>query len=331
MTIIWGDSMDLKVSVIGAGGLGTAIAQLISVNTDSVYLHARRQKVVDEIIQTGYNTEYYPNLELAKNIIPTNDFNHIKECDIVFFCVPSFGIRTALKELSKYICKDCILVSTAKGIEYPSLKTMSEIVKEYFNRSPVVLSGPNFAFEIALSLFTIANIASNDQKSLNKVKNVLNTDKFKAKVNNDVIGTEYCGVIKNINAIAYGICEGMNLNDNARYAVMTKGFNETKDIIESIGGKRETVNDYCGFGDLVLTATSRESRNHTLGMLYGQKIVVDEKASGIIFEGKNSINAIKELCEKNSVNSTIVNFVYDVMMNLTPPKIAFNNLWNEIE
>ena len=323
--------MGLKVSVIGAGGLGTAIAQLISVNTDSVYLHARRKKVVDDIIKTGYNTEYYPNLKLADNIIPVGDFSHIKECDIVFFCVPSFGIRNALKELSNYICEDCIIVSTAKGIEYPSLNTMSQIVVEYFKRSPVVFSGPNFAFEIALSLFTIANIASDDVKSLEPVKKVLTTDKFKAKVNNDVIGTEYCGVLKNINAIAYGICEGMNLNDNARYAVLTKGFNETKDIIESLGGKRETVSDYCGFGDLVLTATSRESRNHTLGMLYGQKIVVDEKASGIIFEGKNSIKAIKELCDKNSVNSTIVNFVYDVILNLTPPKIAFNNLWDKIE
>jgi len=323
--------MGLKVSVIGAGGLGTAIAQLISVNTDSVYLHARRKKVVDDIIKTGYNTEYYPNLKLADNIIPVGDFSHIKECDIVFFCVPSFGIRNALKELSNYICEDCIIVSTAKGIEYPSLNTMSQIIEEYFNRSPVVFSGPNFAFEIALSLFTIANIASDDVKSLEPVKKVLTTDKFKAKVNNDVIGTEYCGVLKNINAIAYGICEGMNLNDNARYAVLTKGFNETKDIIESLGGKRETVSDYCGFGDLVLTATSRESRNHTLGMLYGQKIVVDEKASGIIFEGKNSIKAIKELCDKNSVNSTIVNFVYDVILNLTPPKIAFNNLWDKIE
>ena len=323
--------MGLKVSVIGAGGLGTAIAQLTSVNTDSVYLHARRKKVVDDIIKTGYNTEYYPNLKLADNIIPVDDFSHIKECDIVFFCVPSFGIRNALKELSNYICDDCIIVSTAKGIEYPSLNTMSQIVEEYFNRSPVVFSGPNFAFEIALSLFTKANIASDDVKSLEPVKKVLTTDKFKAKVNNDVIGTEYCGVLKNINAIAYGICEGMNLNDNARYAVLTKGFNETKDIIESLGGKRETVSDYCGFGDLVLTATSRESRNHTLGMLYGQKIVVDEKASGIIFEGKNSIKAIKELCDKNSVNSTIVNFVYDVILNLTPPKIAFNNLWDKIE
>lgn len=323
--------MGLKVSVIGAGGLGTAIAQLVSANADSVYIYARRKEVVDEIIKTGYNTEYYPNLKLADNIIPVNDFNDVKKCDIVFLCVPSSGIRSPLKELSKSICDDCILVSTAKGIEYPSLKTMSEIVTEYFDRSPVILSGPNFASEIALSLFTVANIASDNPEHLDIVKEVLTTDEFKVKLNEDVIGTECCGVIKNINAIAYGICEGMNLNDNARYAVLTKGFNETKDLIESLGGKRDTVNDYCGFGDVVLTSTSGESRNHTLGMLYGQRIVVDEKASGIIFEGKNSIMAIKALCDKYSVNSSIVNFVYDIIVNSIPPKIAFKRLWNEME
>ena len=323
--------MDLKVSVIGAGGLGTAIAQLISVNADSVYLYARRKEIVDEIAKTRHNTEYYPNLKLAENIIPINDFSHVKNCDVVFLCVPSSGIRSPLKELSKSICKDCIIVSTAKGIEYPSLKTMSEIVAEYFNRSPVILSGPNFASEIALSLFTVANIASDNIEHLNMVKKVLTTEEFKVKLNEDVIGTECCGVIKNINAIAYGICEGMNLNDNARYAVLTKGFNETKDLIEALGGKRDTVNDYCGFGDVVLTSTSGESRNHTLGMLYGQRIVVDEKASGIIFEGKNSIMAIKALCEETSVDSAIVDFVYDIIVNTIPPKIAFKKLWNKME
>lgn len=323
--------MSLKVSVIGAGGLGTAIAQLISVNVDSVYLYARRNELVEEISKTGYNSEYYPNLKLADNIVPVNDFSHVKECNVVFLCVPSSGIRSALSELVNDMCDDCIIVSTAKGIEYPSLKTMSEIITEYIDTSPVIFSGPNFAFEIAQSLFTAVNIASNNPEHLKVVKKILSTEEFKVKINNDTIGTECCGVIKNINAIAYGICEGMNINDNARYAVLTKGFNETKDIVESLGGKRSTVNDYCGFGDLVLTSTSRESRNHTLGKLYGQRIVVDEKASGIIFEGKNSIMAIKSLCDNHSINSTIVNFVYDVMVDLITPKIAFRNLWNSLE
>ena len=123
----------------------------------------------------------------------------------------------------------------------------------------------------------------------------------------------------------------MNINENARYGVLTKGFEETRNIIKNIGGDESTVGEYCGFGDLVLTSTSSESRNHTLGMLYGQRIIVDEKASGIVFEGKNSIMAIKDICEKNNTKSVVVDFVYDVIINQIPPKIAFKTLWENIE
>ena len=123
----------------------------------------------------------------------------------------------------------------------------------------------------------------------------------------------------------------MNVNENARYGVLTKGFEDTIKIIESVGGDASTAGEYCGFGDLVLTSTSFESRNHTLGMLYGQRLIVDEKASGIVFEGKNSIMAIKDICERGNIESVIVNFVYDVIVNHTPPKIAFRNLWENIE
>ena len=123
----------------------------------------------------------------------------------------------------------------------------------------------------------------------------------------------------------------MNINENARYAVLTKGFKETEDIIKNFGGDISTASEYCGFGDLVLTSTSTESRNHTLGMLYGQRIIVDEKASGIVFEGKNSIMAVKDICTNTNTESVVVDFVYDVIVKQIPPKIAFNRLWSNIE
>ena len=123
----------------------------------------------------------------------------------------------------------------------------------------------------------------------------------------------------------------MNVNENARYAILTKGFEETRNIVEAIGGNPSTVREYCGFGDLVLTSTSNESRNHTLGMLYGQRIIVDEDASGIVVEGKKSIKAIKDICEKTNTKSIIVDFVYDVVINQIQPKIAFKQLWEKIE
>ena len=207
---------------------------------------------------------------------------------------------------------------------------MGKLIEEYFDEDYVALSGPNFASEIVLNLETISNLASRNRENAVKVKEVLSTPKFKLKIIDDVDGLEICGIIKNINAIANGICEGMNINENARYGILTKGFEETKKIVESIGGDASTAEEYCGFGDLVLTSTSSESRNHTLGMLYGQRIIVDEKASGIVFEGKNSILAIKDICRNTNTESVIVDFVYDVIVKQIPPKIAFKSLWDNI-
>ena len=319
-----------KVGVIGAGALGTALAQTISQNVNEVYLHLRREELKDSINSTRYNTEYYPNVELKDNIIATCDLNDLSDCSIIFLAVPSSAFRSVLKEL-KEILNDSILVTTAKGIEYPSLKTMGKLIEEYFDDSFVALSGPNFASEIMLNLPTVSNIASKNRENSERVKSVLSTPQLKIKIIDDVIGLEMCGILKNINAIANGICEGMDINENARYGVLTKGFEELTDIIAKIGGEESTSREYCGFGDLVLTSTSLESRNHTLGMLYGQRIIVDEKASGIVFEGKNSILAIKDICDKNDIDSVIVKFVYDVIIQQIPPRMAFNALWEKIE
>ena len=320
-----------KVGVIGAGSLGTALAQTIAQNVDEVCLQLRRENLAKAINETRFNTEYYPNTRLLDNITATTDLNDLKDCKVIFLSIPSSAFRTTLEKLKDVVSDDAILVTTAKGIEYPSLKTMGNLVEEYFDDQYVALSGPNFASEIVLNQPTVSNIASKNRKNAETVKRVLSTDQYKVKIIDDVIGLEICGVIKNINAIANGICEGMNGNENARYGVLTKGFDDTIKIIKSVGGMESTAGEYCGFGDLVLTSTSFESRNHTLGMLYGQRLIVDEKASGVVFEGKNSIMAIKDICDNNNIKSVIVNFVFDVIVNQIPPKIAFRDLWENIE
>ena len=320
-----------KVGLIGSGSLGTALAQILSINVDEVILYTRRLQLCETINKTHYNTEYYPNVKLNDNIHATNDYDDLKDCKIIFLTIPSSAFRNTLIEIKNIISEETILVTTAKGIEYPSLKTMGEVIEEYSTNDYVALSGPNFASEIILNLPTITNIASNNPEYSQIIKDILINDQFKVKIIDDLKGVEICGVIKNINAIANGLCEGMTINENAKYSVLTKGINETMAIIEAVGGKNSTILEYCGFGDMVLTSTSIESRNHTLGILYGQKIIVDENATGVLFEGKNSIKAIKEICDNNNLNCSIVNFVYDVIIKQTPPKLAFNTLWKNIE
>ena len=323
--------MTLNVGVIGAGSLGTAISQTISENVDQVLLHVRKEDLCDDINNTGYNTHYYPSQKLNENIKATTNLDDLKQCDIIFLAIPSSAFRQTLKSLESVITNDTILVTTAKGIEYPSLNTMGNLISEYFDENYVVLSGPNFASEIMLKQPTVTNIASRKPENSKKVKEVLSTKQFKVKIIDDIKGIELCGVLKNINAIANGICEGMNINENARYSILTKSFKDTIKIIEAVGGVSDTVHEYCGFGDLILTSTSSESRNHTLGILYGQRLIIDEAASGIVFEGKNSIRAVKDICTNHSIESDIVDFVYEVIIERINPITAFNRLWEKIE
>jgi glycerol-3-phosphate dehydrogenase (NAD(P)+) len=319
-----------NVSVIGAGSLGTAIAQLVSSNVHKVFLHAKRQEIVDDIQNTQRNLQYYPNTLLSDNIQPIYKYGSDIHPEIIFFCVPSSAVRTVASETKAMIGPDTILVSTAKGIEYPSGKTMSQIIYEETEKHPVILSGPNFASEIVLNMPTVTTIASTEPADNEKVKQALTTEEFRVETTSDVVGTEMCSILKNINAIAYGICEGMNLNENARFAVLNKGFQENKEIITRSGGDPNTVDGYCGLGDMALTSISSQSRNHTLGILYGQKITIDEESSSILFEGKKSVMAIKEICQQNNINMDITEFVDAVLNHQKSPEIAFRELWRKM-
>ncbi len=321
--------MSINVAVIGAGAMGTAVSQTIAPNAN-VLLYARRKEVCGSINNIRINKQYFPNVKLHENILAVNDLNELKDVEIIFLCIPSSTMRNLVESLNKIVSDDCIFVSTAKGIENKTNKRMTEIIEEIIQRPAVAFSGPNIAAEMVKNLFASTTIACSDDDYLNKVKNVLVTDSFKVNANNDVVGTEFCGIIKNVIAISQGICEGMDINDNARFAVFTKSFEETKNIIEKLGGNRNTVDDYCGFGDIVTASTLTVSRNHTLGVLHGQGIVIDEKASGVLFEGKNTVMILKKLCEELNVNSLTVDFVYDVIINKNSPKVAFNILWSQL-
>lgn len=322
--------MDKIIGVIGAGSMGTAISQIISTNGYKVLLYARNKEVCKTINSTNYNKSYYPNIKLNDNIVAVNTYDEFKDADVIFLCTPSSVIREVTHKLNKIVKNNCIFVNTAKGLEKNTNKRMSEVIQEEINRLPVVLSGPNIAAEMVKNYFTATTIAGDNDEDLQLIKDILPSNIFKVNSNNDVIGTEFCGIIKNVLAISQGICEGMDINDNARFAVFTKSYNETKDLIERLGGNRNTVDDYCGFGDIITASTLNVSRNHTLGVLYGQKIIIDEQASGILFEGKNTTKILKNLCEELDFQCYTVDFVYDVIINKKNPKSAFKEFWKKL-
>lgn len=319
----------LKVGIIGAGALGTALAQCISKNLETVYLYARRPKVVENI-NRGYNKDYYPNILLNKNIVGINDLNEFKDFDCIILTIPSASLREMMNKLVNIIPKKCLIVSTIKGIEKTTSRTASEVINELCDNPVVVLSGPNIAREIVLGQPAATTIAINEDYEKEILYEIFNSNEFKLQFNHDLIGTELCGIIKNLLAMSTGICDGLNVSDSAKFAILNKGFVETKKIIEKLGGNSDTIFDYCGFGDIVTASTLSVSRNHTLGVLHGQKIVIDENKTGVVFEGKNAILFIKELCSKNNIESSMVDFVYEVIINKENPEHSFEKIWNTI-
>ena len=193
--------MKNNIGVIGAGSLGTAISQRLSENSDNVILFARKKEICDDINYNNLNSQYFPNQKLNKNIKSTNDINDLQNCKIIFLTIPSSAFREILSNLKNIIDTNTILVTTAKGIEYPSLKTMGDLINEYFDENYVVMSGPNFASEIMLNQPTITNISSRNKENSKIVKKILSTNQFKVKIIDDIKGIELCGVLKNINAI----------------------------------------------------------------------------------------------------------------------------------
>ena len=303
-------------------------------NAEIVNRILRNETYTGTLIQNIKTKPSYKNNKLIdvnkedwiKNIIVAD----LKSVDVIFLCIPSSIMREITSKLNKIVSKECIFVNTSKGLEKDTNKRMSEIIEEETKRPPVVLSGPNIASEMAKNNFSATTIAGTNKDDLETVEKLLSTDRFKVNANNDVIGTEWCGTIKNVLAISQGLCEGMEINANARLAVFTMSYNETKDLIEILGGERDTVDDYCGFGDMVTASILNVSRNHTLGILYGQRIVIDEKASGVLFEGKNTTEILKGICEELNFNSLTVNFVYDVLINGKTPLEAFDELWKHM-
>ena len=321
--------MSFNVGIIGAGAMGTALAQTIAPNA-KVLLYARRSEVAQDINNTRINSQYFPTVKLHENIVAVDDFKDLKNAEVIFLCIPSSAMRSTITELNEIINDKCIYVNTAKGIENKTNERMTEVIEEITQRDAVAFSGPNIASEMVRGLFASATIACENNESLKKVEKVLTTDTFKVSAVNDVIGTEFCGIIKNVIAISQGICEGMDINYNAKFTLFTKSYAEAKDIIEKIGGKRDTVDNYCGFGDIITASTLSVSRNQTLGVLYGKGIIVDEEASNVLFEGKNTVVILKKLCNDLNIESSTVNFVYDIIINRANPKTVFFDFWDNL-
>ncbi len=304
-----------KVGVIGAGSMGTAIAQSISRRAGDVIVFGRRQAVVDSINTGNCNKRYFPGLRLNPNIRARlmNDRQGLADCEAVIIAVPSSEVRSIVSANHDELAGK-ILITVAKGLEYPSLKTMSEIIRdETGNPNMACFSGPTFADEIAYGHIAGATIGAGGDPSLRATVSDL-FGEFILDFSDDIRAVELCGVLKNVYAIGTGMWDSVYGNHNEHYTFLNMCYKEMCTFLKAISLDEGIFTKFCCFGDFNLTANVDKSRNRTLGLMVGKKIVkTPYLESGVTFEGSRSVKGIIELAENHDIDMPIARFVYDVL------------------
>ncbi|MBU3074391.1 NAD(P)H-dependent glycerol-3-phosphate dehydrogenase [Clostridium estertheticum] len=320
----------LKVAFLGGGSFGTALSIMLAKKGTSVNIWDRKLSVINDINIKRENIKYLPNITVPSGITAFIDIEEvINDTDIIVLSVPSHVIRNICKMITPYLKPNQIIVSIAKGIEEGSLKRISEVIEEEIQDNPIViLSGPSHAEEVALDIPTTVVVTSKQMEYAMIVQDVFMTNKFRVYTNEDIIGVEIGGAVKNIIALAAGISDGIGYGDNAKAALMTRGMNEIIRIGTRLGGRIETFYGLTGMGDLIVTCTSMHSRNRKAGILIGKGVLVEKACNdiGMVVEGIKAIRAFYELKEKEKVSMPITDVLYKVLFEGKDPKYGVYEL-----
>lgn len=329
----------VDVAVMGAGSFGTAMAKVFAEATrpepHRVRMWCRRQEVADQINSTRINAQYLPEGVLPENLSATHDPEEaMRGAGLVVLAVPSQTLRSNLQDWGHLIPPDVTVVNLAKGIEIGTLDRMSEVVVDAagIDRDRiVVLTGPNFAKEIAVGQPTLAVVASDNAERASRAQYLVRTDYFRPYTSDDVVGCEIGGATKNVIALVCGIASGINLGENSRAAIITRGLAETLRLGQALGAQPLTLAGLAGVGDLVATCSSPQSRNFSFGARLGQGMTVDQAqaaAHGQVAEGAKSCISIADLARRVGVEMPLTEAVRAVCYDGVPVSRAMDDLLN---
>ena len=294
--------------VIGAGAWGTALAQVAGWAGLDVLLQAREHEVVESIRARRINEAFLPGVVIDDHVSVTGDLADLGACDLILAVPPAQHMRSTLQAFAAHHRPGVPVILCSKGIERGSLKLMTDVLAETLPAAPAaVLSGPSFAGEVARGLPSAVTLACADEALGEALMGTLSAPGFRPYLATDLIGAEVGGAIKNVLAIACGIAEGRGLGRSAHAALITRGFAEMTRMGVALGGQAETVAGLCGLGDLVLTCSSPQSRNMSLGLALGQGQTVEQALAGkrSVAEGYESAPAVRELATKMGVDMPI--------------------------
>jgi glycerol-3-phosphate dehydrogenase (NAD(P)+) len=322
----------MRIAVIGAGSWGTAVADIVA-GKQPVFLWARRSGLADAINTTHTNPDYLPDHQLSGRVHATSDLVEcVASADAIVMGVPSHGFRSVLELARDHIAPDTPIVSLAKGVEQETLMRMTEVTADVLpdhRRDRIgVLTGPNLAREIVAGQPAATVIAMADPDSAQSLQQVFMSPRFRVYTNDDVIGSESAGALKNVMAIAAGMAHGLGFGDNTMATLITRALAELTRLGIAMGGRPLTFAGLAGMGDLIATCMSSKSRNHTVGYGLGQGKRLDEIIAEMnqVAEGVKSTPGILALADRHHIEMPIATQVARVLYEGASPAEAVSNL-----
>ncbi len=319
-----------SITVIGDGGWGTALALLLLGKGHRVRLWGAFPDYVETMRRTRENAKFLPGIRLPEGLELASDLGQAAEAaEVLVAAVPTPFLRQVLRRLAPCYAPGTPIVSVAKGIENQTLLRPSQIVGDVLGRVPVVaLSGPSHAEEVARGLPTTVALASRDAALAARVQRLFMTDRFRVYTNRDVVGVELGGSLKNVIAIAAGICDGLGLGDNAKAALLTRGLAEMTRLGLALGARRETFAGLAGMGDLITTCMSPYGRNRAVGIQIGQGRSLDDILAGMeqVAEGVRTAKSVRALARRHGVEMPITEECYRVLFRAKSPARAVHDL-----
>jgi glycerol-3-phosphate dehydrogenase (NAD(P)+) len=301
------------IGIIGGGAWGTALAQSLAHSGKNVLIWAREEDVVTAINTRHENTPFLPGVPLHLNVAATGDIAAAVKTDAILMVTPAQYLRATLQSMKPHLDEKTPIVICAKGVEIDTGVMLSQIAAEVVPQSPLaILTGPTFASEIARGLPSAVTLAMKDLQSATMLAEELSSRNLRMYPSDDIIGAQIGGAVKNVIAIACGMIEGKKLGDSARAALVTRGLAEIARLGSALGAKKETLMGMCGVGDLILTCSSMQSRNFSLGVAMGQGQTLEEILSkrNSVTEGVYTAKALSIMAKNNAVEMPVSTAVH---------------------
>ena len=319
----------MKAVVLGSGGWGTALSQVLCDNGHETYLWSHNPAKAEEMAKTRENP-LLKGVILPESLHITSDLSCLEGADLVVSASPSFAVRETGRKMAPYLRPETILTSVSKGIERDTNLRMSEVLQEETHHicKVVALSGPSHAEEVGIRMPTGCVSACPDRTAARFVQDAFMNDYFRIYTSYDIIGVELAAALKNVVALSCGICTGLGFQDNTRALLMTRAMAEITRLGERMGGTRRTFGGLAGMGDLIVTCTSMHSRNNRAGILIGQGRTPQQAMEevGAVVEGYYAAESIHQLAEREGVDMPICRCAYEVLYHGKQVRVVVTEL-----